>query len=57
MTRRVYNAIRKARENLTSEHFNQWLLEQLVVDINNKKLDERRLEILRFIATEGLLNR
>lgn len=55
MTKRTENAILAAHEGMTAENFNQWLLEQLAVDISNEQLDNRRLEILRFVAEEGLI--
>jgi len=42
-------------ENLPTEDFNQWLLEYLAKDINDRDRDELRLEILRYIAEEGLV--
>lgn len=55
MTKRIENAILAAHEGMSTEDFNQWLLEQLAVDINNEGLDNKRLEILRFVADEGLI--
>ncbi len=55
MTKRTENAILAAHENMSTGDFNQWLLEQLAVDINNEGLDNKRLEIIRFVAAEGLL--
>ena len=42
-------------ENLSTEDFNQWLLEYLTRDINDRDWDNTRLEILRFVAEEGLI--
>ena len=42
-------------ENLSTEDFNQWLLEYLAKDINDRDRDELRLEILRYVAEEGLI--
>ena len=42
-------------ENLSTEDFNQWLLEYLTRDINDRDWDNTRLEILRFVAEEGLV--
>ena len=42
-------------DNLPTEDFNQWLLEYLAKDINDRDRDNTRLEILRFVAEEGLI--
>ena len=42
-------------ENLLGDDFNQWLLEYLTKDINDRDRDELRLEILRYVAEEGLI--
>ena len=42
-------------DNLSTEDFNQWLLEYLAKDINDLDRDNTRLEILRFVAEEGLI--
>jgi len=42
-------------ENLLGDDFNQWLLEYLTKDINDRDRDNTRLEILRFVAEEGLI--
>ena len=42
-------------DNLSTEDFNQWLLEYLTKDINDLDRDNTRLEILRFVAEEGLI--
>ncbi len=47
--------IREHLENMTINDFNQWLLEYLIRDINDQDRDNTRLEILRFVAEEGLI--
>jgi len=42
-------------ENLSTEDFNQWLLEYLTRDINDRDWDIERLYILRFVAEEGMI--
>ena len=42
-------------DNLSTEDFNQWLLEYLTKDINDRDRDELRLETLRYVAEEGLI--
>ena len=42
-------------DNLPTEDFNQWLLEYLTKDINDRDRDELRFETLRYVAEEGLI--
>lgn len=42
-------------ENMAINDFYQWLLEYLTKDINDQDRDNTRLEILRFVAEEGLI--
>lgn len=47
--------IKNAHMVMSDENFNQWLLEYLIKDINDQGRDSLRLEILRFVAEEGLI--
>lgn len=47
--------IRDRYYRLASYDFNQWLLEFLTLDINDKERDQQRLEILRYITENGLI--
>jgi hypothetical protein len=40
---------------LSPSVFRCWLLEYLTLDINDKDRDSLRLEILRYVAEEGLI--
>jgi len=51
----VRNIIKNRHTGMTSEDFHQWLLEYLTFDINDRDRDDTRLEILRFVAEEGLI--
>ena len=42
-------------DKLPTEDFNQWLLEYLTFGINDRDRDELRIEILRYVAEEGLI--
>lgn len=51
-------AIRMVRDRyyrLSREDFNQWLLEFLTRDINDRERDSQRIEVLRFVANNGLV--
>ena len=55
MSDRVKAVIQTRYAEMPDEVFNQWLLEYLTKDINDLDRDNTRLEILRFVAEEGLI--
>ena len=42
-------------DNLSTEDFNQWLLEYLTRDINDRDWDIERLYILRYVALKDMI--